>query len=145
MTFSIKSILLLTAWIAIILSALAFEKSLPDSYRRLPMDVIYYAAILFFAGACIGAIIDRTNRKPFWIGYVVASLFAFASVYSQVDNSGFGGATPLWRLTSLWMGPTSTQIDGAVISTTLLFGFLPLLGVLGGVVAVCFAKDNERR
>ena len=148
MTYSIKMLLMFTGWVGIILGAGAWMCSLPVGPFRYPLDAIITIVTMIFATATIGAFVCKSSRRQFCIGYWVANSIAYFNWIIWTPEMYFGtgkSRPPMTILTNWWISHSQLawaamqpdyQEYSAALETLIKFGLMPLVGIVGGYVAL---------
>ena len=155
MTFSIRTLLLVTAWIAIVASALTITPKLDAVSFRFtwPMEFIAYVVYATSIFSFILALIDRSPVQHFWIGYAaVCAVMILGSLLPNLDVADSSHRNALAHNLAKWIYVDKTvnlKLSGGAdmyfecVKRILVFGSVPLLGFAGGLFAQWFSKHSK--
>ena len=147
MKFSIASLLLLTTWIALIFGTKLLITSLSYDNQRHPLDAVCFLVTAFSTIAIIGAFTDSKVRRPFWIGYAVASIAAavlwiFGGAAAYIPD--VSRPSIVSTLGQAWSDSSRPNTDYRVAIVSLIrLGYIPIIGAVGGVVGNWFSKRER--
>ena len=140
MKFSLRVFLMVVAWCAIVMGAIAAMLRLPERSTDVPVGILF---ALVFCSALIAAVlvlVDRSDSRPFWIGYFVICLACWLASHSaplmKAHTLPSYAAAPIMRLRSERSSSVeqSNQMYYGMIRV-LNLGAVPILGILAGCVA----------
>ncbi len=140
MRFSLRVFLIVVAWCAIVMGAIAGMLGLPERSTDVPVGILF--ALVFGSSliAMVLALVDRSANRPFWIGYFVICLACWLASHSAplinahtLPNDAAARIMRLRSEPSSSAGQSNEMYYGMI--RLLNLGSVPILGIVAGCVA----------
>ncbi len=146
MQFSLTALMIACAWVAVLIASTTAVLRVPEGLSELPPLFVGLLSSASIAIAAIAAFTDGQTKRPFWFGYIIATI-CFVGFLLLHQPGGLNNITTFRPISDLLLEILKTS-DSSWISfhfaKVLEYWSIPPSGWLGGKTATWFVSQNSR-